>query len=121
MVVAIGPVQEFIASARRSRDLLFGSWQLSELSRAAARKIVGLHGDSIECLIFPAAKDSSQLDPHTDLGVANKILGKIAGNPRDVAKEIRDAVAIRLRMLADEAYGHLDANSFDLDTATKQV
>jgi CRISPR-associated protein Cmr2 len=32
MIIGIGPVQEFIASARRSRDLWFGSWLLSELS-----------------------------------------------------------------------------------------
>lgn len=34
MAFAIGPVQEFIASARRSRDLWFGSWLLSEMSSA---------------------------------------------------------------------------------------
>jgi CRISPR-associated protein Cmr2 len=32
MVIGVGPVQEFIASARRSRDLWFGSWLLSEPS-----------------------------------------------------------------------------------------
>ena len=37
--IHIGPVQEFIAAARRSRDLWFGSWLLSELSKAAARGI----------------------------------------------------------------------------------
>ncbi len=34
--IAIGPVQDFINTARRSRDLWFGSWMLSELSKAAA-------------------------------------------------------------------------------------
>lgn len=37
--IAIGPVQEFIASARRSRDLWFGSWLLSELSKVDATVI----------------------------------------------------------------------------------
>jgi hypothetical protein len=36
LLITIGPVQEFIAAARRSRDLWFGSWLLSELSKAAA-------------------------------------------------------------------------------------
>ena len=36
LLITIGPVQEFIASARRTRDLWFGSWLLSELSREAA-------------------------------------------------------------------------------------
>ena len=31
-VCSIGPVQDFIATARKSRDLWFGSWLLSELS-----------------------------------------------------------------------------------------
>ena len=34
--VALGPAQEFIAAARRTRDLWFSSWLLSELSKAAA-------------------------------------------------------------------------------------
>lgn len=34
--LAIGPVQGFIAAARRSRDLWFGSYLLSEVSKAAA-------------------------------------------------------------------------------------
>ena len=45
--IAIGPVQEFIASARRSRDMWFGSWLLSELSKAPiftnSSKLGGTH------------------------------------------------------------------------------
>lgn len=37
--VALGPVQDFIAAARRTRDLWFGSHVLSEVSKAAARAI----------------------------------------------------------------------------------
>lgn len=36
LALSIGPVQEFIAAARRSRDLWFGSYLLSEVSKAAA-------------------------------------------------------------------------------------
>ncbi|MCE7920927.1 MAG: hypothetical protein DYG85_15690 [Chloroflexi bacterium CFX1] len=39
IIFSIGPVQEFIAAARRSRDLWYGSWMLSELSKAAAKAI----------------------------------------------------------------------------------
>ena len=38
MVVNIGPVQGFIAAARRTRDLKYGSWLLSELSKCARRR-----------------------------------------------------------------------------------
>ena len=51
-LVTLGPVQDFIASARRTRDLHFGSWLLSELSRAAACEINAQKG----YLIFPAPK-----------------------------------------------------------------
>jgi CRISPR-associated protein Cmr2 len=49
--IAVGPVQEFIAQARRTRDLWYGSHLLSELSRAAARS---LHQDPRVVLVFPA-------------------------------------------------------------------
>ena len=39
LLVSLGPVQDFIAQARRSRDLWFGSHLLSELSRAAAKSL----------------------------------------------------------------------------------
>lgn len=39
LTLSIGPVQEFIASARRSRDLWSGSWLLSEMAKAAAKSL----------------------------------------------------------------------------------
>ncbi|MCC6552844.1 MAG: hypothetical protein IT372_07450, partial [Polyangiaceae bacterium] len=39
LIVTLGPVQEFIAQARRTRDLWFGSHLLSEISRAAAAEL----------------------------------------------------------------------------------
>ena len=33
LIVTLGPIQDFIAAARRTRDLWFGSWLLSELSK----------------------------------------------------------------------------------------
>ena len=50
LAMAIGPVQDFIAQARRSRDLWFGSHLLSEIARAAAHSLA-TDGAS---LIFPA-------------------------------------------------------------------
>ena len=36
ITLSVGPVQDFIAAARRTRDLWFGSYVLSEVSKAAA-------------------------------------------------------------------------------------
>lgn len=52
-VLGIGPVQGFITSARRTRDLWMGSHLLSEISKAAAREIREQKGE----LIFPALID----------------------------------------------------------------
>jgi CRISPR-associated protein Cmr2 len=38
LLISIGPVQEFIASARRSRDFWFGSWELSKVLASALTK-----------------------------------------------------------------------------------
>lgn len=58
LAIGIGPVQEFIASARRSRDLWFGSWLLSEISKAAAKKIADECGR--DNLIFPVVAHSRE-------------------------------------------------------------
>jgi hypothetical protein len=68
-VCAIGPVQDFIANARTSQDLWFGSWMLSELSKAAAKSI----STEPHQLIFPAPEQD--LEPGSALSVANKIVG----------------------------------------------
>lgn len=75
-VLSIGPVQDFIAAARRTRDLWFGSHLLSEISKAAAKKVAE-SGD----LIFPALKaGSKELDPDPNpeaYNVGNIILAKL--------------------------------------------
>src|SRR6184192_2045093 len=89
-LVSIGPVQGFIASARRTRDLTFGSWLLSELAKAAAQKIAEMNG--IESLIFPAPQNMKELEPATPLNVANKIVAIIQQSPQIVGMEVREAI-----------------------------
>ncbi|MGH8578729.1 MAG: type III-B CRISPR-associated protein Cas10/Cmr2 [Gammaproteobacteria bacterium] len=84
IVIAIGPVQGFIAAARRTRDLWKGSESLSNISKAVARS---LHDDKAT-LLFP----SPQALTASDGGVANKVLA-VANAP--------DAAAIQ--MLIDNA------------------
>lgn len=66
--IAIGPVQDFIAAARQTRDLAFGSFLLSELSKACARF---LEVERQANLIFPPAKLPR------DFTVVNKILAEV--------------------------------------------
>ena len=100
-LVSIGPVQEFIASARRTRDLHFGSWFLSELSRAAAQEINAQQGAS---LIFPAPEKKEWLQPGHEFMVANRILALVEQSPDDLAKHVQDAVIERLHEIRKKAY-----------------
>ncbi|MBA3944411.1 MAG: type III-B CRISPR-associated protein Cas10/Cmr2 [Herpetosiphonaceae bacterium] len=118
MLVSIGPVQEFIASARRSRDLWFGSWLLSELSRAAAVSI--LEHTKPAQLIFPAVDSLMDLN-NGELNVANKLIAVIEQSPKEVGKAIEDAVCAKLMKIKDGAYSKLDHALFDVATATTQV
>lgn len=102
--IHIGPVQEFIAAARRSRDLWFGSWLLSELSKAAARAIVESEDEGIDALVFPAPATAAELQPDSLLSVVNEIVAVIEGDPAVIAKAARAAVDARRDELIDDAF-----------------
>ncbi len=85
--VNLGPVQGFIKSARRTRDLAFGSAFLSELARAAVQALIR-EEPSAE-MIFPVkweAKDTP-----------NKILAYVSGAPGALAEKIHEAVGARVK------------------------
>lgn len=100
LLITLGPVQDFIAQARRTRDLWYGSHLLSELGRTAARVLVGRGAR----LVFPAleagdaklARCPSPLRPDGEppLNIANKLLAEVpAGvDPQALARATRDAV-----------------------------
>lgn len=80
LAISVGPVQEFIAAARRTRDLWFGSYLLSEVSHAAAEAVEVGGGK----LIFPASSGAEN--------VANVILAELpAGEPNGVAAKAKQA------------------------------
>ncbi len=116
---SIGPVQEFIATARRSRDLQYGSWMLSELAKAGAKAIAEKYGP--ESLIFPAPESISDLEPGTKLNVANKILAEIEGAPSEAGKIFQEAVYQRLGELREKAFAHIQDELFDRDLAERQI
>lgn len=101
-VLSIGPIQDFIAAARRTRDLWFGSFLLSEISKAAAKCVA----DSGSTLIFPALdKDSPHLNPATDIesfNVANIILAEIETDPEELNQKAQQAANERWLEFAKE-------------------
>ncbi len=121
LVFHIGPVQEFIASARRSRDLWFGSWLLSELSRAAALEIVEQNeGDVQWSLIFPAPDSLLELRSER-LNVANRIVARTRKDPARVGEAVRTKVLSRLRALRDDAFAQMGNWPFNKEAAQRQI
>ena len=81
ITISIGPVQGFISTARKTRDLWAGSHILSELSKAAARAALG-QGVT---LIFPPCANDAELDEANS--IANIIVGTVdADSPDDVQR-----------------------------------
>jgi len=108
LALSIGPVQEFIAAARRTRDLWFGSFLLSELSKAAAKAIADKCAH--EALVFPGPKTAEELEPTPEekdppLTVANVVVAKVPGDqqPAELVRAAREAVQARWRGFAEEA------------------
>jgi len=90
-VISIGPVQGFISAARRTRDLWFGSHLLSEISKAAAKKISDNNGE----LIFPSL-EKEKLFPSNSPdapNVANIILAELdeGQDPCEMDQQVKDA------------------------------
>ena len=76
LAISVGPVQEFITAARRTRDLWFGSRLLSKVSLKVAKEVENQGGT----LIFPASLDA--------VYVANVSLAELrAGDPKEVRRE----------------------------------
>lgn len=106
LLITLGPVQDFIAQARRTRDLWYGSHLLSELSRAAARALV----EGGAQLIFPSLQaGDTQLvaclaplraDKTPPQNIANKLLAEAPDgcDPQQLARAARKAVTVYWRV-----------------------
>ena len=115
---SIGPVQDFIATARRSRDLWYGSWLLSELSKAAAKSITVNGGQ----LIFPASDNVSDLAPKSNFNAPNKVVAVLIDSPVKTAQEVDRAIKQRMTELRDDAFKSPQSHPlFDQTMAEAQV
>jgi CRISPR-associated protein Cmr2 len=116
LLVSIGPVQDFIASARRSRDLWFGSVLLSELSKCVACWITEKYG--VDSLIFPAPESLADLQK-LENNVANKILACVTVKDEDgvVCSDEKTAI-MQLRV---DAHAVKEAIHKELDAYIKRI
>jgi CRISPR-associated protein Cmr2 len=116
---SIGPVQDFIATARRSRDLWYGSWLLSELSKAVAKHIADTYG--FDRLIFPHPQKPESLAPNSPFNVPNRIVARLEQLDEVEAEKIHQALLSRLQDLQQEAFEKVKGPLSDQDLAIHQI
>jgi CRISPR-associated protein Cmr2 len=138
LLISVGPVQEFIASARKCRDLWYGSWLLSELSHEVAVAVdceASERNSDTEALVFPtsaAVRSVSNQSKGTEKdNVANKILARLVNVTEQQVNEIADSaqqcLKKKLKELADNAFARVGKGDerrseiFEESTAYKQV
>lgn len=101
LIISLGPIQDFIAAARRCRDLWYGSWLLSDLSKAAALGVAIRIGQ--QHLVFPSPETHlhETVEGKDETSVANKIVVLVPDgvDPNVVAeaaeKNMRERLASR--------------------------
>ncbi|HXG36037.1 MAG TPA: type III-B CRISPR-associated protein Cas10/Cmr2 [Dehalococcoidia bacterium] len=122
LVFSIGPVQEFIAAARRTQDLWMGSWILSYLSWKAMESLADEFGPDV--IVFPSLRGQPLCDRwlHKDYGLPcqptledlsrptfpNRFLALLpAEESSKAAQKAEEAVREEWRRLAQQVYNAL--------------
>lgn len=120
--IAIGPVQEFIASARRSRDLWFSSWLMSELAKTAALRLIDEPGHDISCLIFPAPEPATkEVLAAKSFNVPNKLMARVTTPPETLCPQLHEAMKQRVLDLRDEVNAFKFLAVLDQERAEAQL
>lgn len=118
LLFTIGPVQPFIAQARKTRDLWVGSFLLSKLMQAAMSDLDGkLDEEGKPRLIFPFNPKTSKQIPD----LPNKFVALLASEEeaRQTAREAERLLRARWKGIADEVWKHLTGWAPDIKQAQK--
>lgn len=116
LLFSIGPVQDFIAAARKTKDLFAGSLMLSYLSGKAIDKILdegNKDGNHVH-MIFPATGEYSPKATfdYDYSSIPNRFLVDVTNYPfdrvDDLAGEAKQFVLEEFRRIADTARGKLE-------------
>ncbi|MBC7249681.1 MAG: type III-B CRISPR-associated protein Cas10/Cmr2 [Anaerolineae bacterium] len=107
-IFTLGPVQSFIAEARRASDLYLGSRILAEMAAAAAKAVPGT-------LVFPTCQACDRL------AVPNRFVAVIGGPPSDAARLARQAAEAVWRRYADRARGQLERFGGKVDKTFDEI
>ena len=135
LVFSVGPVQDFIAAARRTQDLWMGSWLLSYLSWKAMECLADRFGPDV--VVFPSLRGQPLCDfwlsrqhalpcqPNADdlarPTLPNKFVALLpADEAQEAAKQAEEAVRTEWKRLADRVYEALQS-FFPADDETRRL
>lgn len=106
--IAIGPVQDFIAAARKTRDLFYGSWLLSQMSKACARHLY----EQGATLIFPNSDNLSHdlAASNQDFAVVNKILALVKTEHESTIQTLASRCGETVQNWLLHEYRHMERN-----------
>jgi CRISPR-associated protein Cmr2 len=108
LIFTFGPIQPFIAEARRTADLYTGSQLLVRLSKAAAQEL-STAGD----LVYPASIGQD---------MPNKIVAKVPWSAaNDHAQAASDALIAQWKSIAADARNKFEQNGPAVDDAWEQI
>lgn len=112
IVLNFASLQAFLEAARRTRDLWYGSWIASELSKAMARELYNFDAE----LIFPSPPNpKNDLLPNSTFQVANKVVAKICiddkENPDKLISIVKNAANERWKEIATDSLNYLNTKS----------
>ncbi|MEQ1526011.1 MAG: type III-B CRISPR-associated protein Cas10/Cmr2 [Gallionella sp.] len=103
--IAFGPVQGFIASARRSRDLWAGSHMLSEIARAAGAELIAAKAT----MIYPLQDRVKRANDAENSNLSNVLLVQVEAANEDEVRAIVEAVKTaarkQIKTFAADAWG----------------
>jgi len=93
LVFTIGPVQSFIAQARKTKDLYYGSYILSFLANVAIKELKNRLKDDCH-LIFP---NEETLDKFDILSIPNRFLAEVVVENSDEVRRVADVLEDKVR------------------------
>jgi CRISPR-associated protein Cmr2 len=122
VAISIGPVQSLIEAGRRAQDLWCGSWLLSEVARAVARKLDQTQSD---CLIFPNPENPAvELQPQSEsdepkANVANVVRAVISASSQTQLiqhiEEAKQAATTRLNKIFTDVFSKDELQNSGID------
>ena len=111
LLFSFGPVQPFIAAARKTADLWAGSVLLSHLARRALQPVCEAYGEG--AVIFPAL-DGSTDAAHTDVSFPNRFVARVPeAEAEALAHQADQAVHEALQQQVDAALDRVGISEAD--------